>query len=182
MLSSDIDIEKLVELKSAMEQAQVNTQTMRENITAFEARLQDLDENLRPVYDETILLTRARKNIIRTLLVLEKMAEYFKVADEVDLMVEKVEKDESLYPSLYEAVERLAVARAFFEDHDDVKTSAKAIVKVNASLEKSMRFSEKELKKLLSSYGCLIEFSNDTFKVNSFHSFNYKIKYNNFII
>jgi hypothetical protein len=135
MLSSDINIQQLVELKAAMQQAQENTQMMRENITAFERRLQDLDENLRPVYDETILLTRARKNINRTLLVLEKMTEYFKVADEVDSMLDKVDKEETLYSSFHDAVERLSVARAFFNDHQDVKASANALTKVNASLE-----------------------------------------------
>jgi len=41
---SDININRLMQLKSALDQAQENTFIMRTNITAFETRLVNLDE------------------------------------------------------------------------------------------------------------------------------------------
>lgn len=161
----DINKNQLEQLRNTLQKAQRNTLIMSENITAFETRLVNLDQNLRPVYDDTILLSRARKNIMRTLLVLDKMTEYFKVADEVDKLVAKGLSEEANLPDFCEGIERLVVARAFFTDHNDVKASDKALATVTSSLERALALSEKEMKKLLTIHGCLIEPSSGLFKV-----------------
>ena len=138
---------------------------MQEHISAFENRLGNLIEDIRPVYDETILLSRARKNIMRTLLVLEKMTEYFKIADEVDNLISKGIDEEKLIHEFCASIERLTVAKGFFLAHHDVKASAKAIVKIDTVLQKGMGLCEKEVKKLLFASACLVEFTNNQFLV-----------------
>ena len=148
---------KLLHLKSTLEQAQANTLQMKQNIVAFENRLSDLDESMRPVQRATAPLSRARKNIGRALVVIEKMTEYFKITPEVTPIISIGFRDNDSSSHFFEAVDRLITAKKFFSEHMYIKTSEKALADVVNVLTKAVSTCISELNKILSSTPPLIE-------------------------
>jgi len=110
-------------LRKALQEGRANTELMIKKLQAFEEQLDGIESDLRPLQDGTQKYTVAKENISKTLLECGKTYEYFRIASEVKPIANAIYSREKA-KDIYDALERLSKAKAFFEKHREMRSSA----------------------------------------------------------
>eukprot|EP00095_Tigriopus_kingsejongensis_P002408 snap_masked-scaffold934_size79169-processed-gene-0.19 protein:Tk02408 transcript:snap_masked-scaffold934_size79169-processed-gene-0.19-mRNA-1 annotation:"exocyst complex component 7" len=116
----DGEQERLGALEEAMKSSKQLTTGMDTILASFESRLAKLENTILPVYRETENLQRRQENIEQTLVSLDHVIAFYKVADEVEKTVEtgpSLGEDGSLEHYL-QTMSRLKGALDYFERHN----------------------------------------------------------------
>jgi hypothetical protein len=131
-----MDLSSLSKLKDALESAQKNTHRMIQKLDGFETRLRDLDQNMRPIEEETHRYTTAKDNISKTLMEVGKTYEYFRVANEVkDCIAAGIGSNQKAY---FDAMIKLSNAKEFFQSHREIKSSSSVLASIDTLLSVSL--------------------------------------------
>lgn len=123
----------LLALKDTLEIAQRNTAKMLSKLQRFEARLDAIDQKMRPVQVQTAKYWTAKENIQLTLQEVDKTFEYFRIAGETKPLItaglQLPTKDQ-----YFIALSKLTAAKKFFENHREIKSSGSELVNIETLL------------------------------------------------
>ncbi len=120
-------------LRKALKEGRANTELMIRKLQSFEDQLNDIETDLRPLQNGTQKYTVAKENISKTLLECGKTYEYFRIASEVKPIANAPFSQEKAR-EIYEALERLSKAKAFFEKHREMRSSSSMLNGVDTML------------------------------------------------
>eukprot|EP00602_Paraphysomonas_sp_CaronLab_P002363 CAMPEP_0185033494 /NCGR_PEP_ID=MMETSP1103-20130426/22481_1 /TAXON_ID=36769 /ORGANISM="Paraphysomonas bandaiensis, Strain Caron Lab Isolate" /LENGTH=656 /DNA_ID=CAMNT_0027569775 /DNA_START=21 /DNA_END=1988 /DNA_ORIENTATION=- len=131
-----MDLAPLVRLKESLETAHNNTSSMLWKLRDFESRLASLDKKMLPIQNSTSKLSTAKTNIGLTFIEIEKTNEYFRLASENSSIITKGLRGNS--ENFFEAVERITIAKRYFDSHRDMKSSAAALTSIDGMIKRAM--------------------------------------------
>ena len=135
--TEDSDVNPLRSLQASLEKAQKNTSKMVLKIQRIEDRLSAIENEMQPIQITTANYTTAKENIGATLTEVEKTHEYFRIAAEVDAIVnDGLElRNQAKRQSFFTAIGRLSEAKAFFKSHrKEIKSAGSALTSIDKLL------------------------------------------------
>ncbi|XP_065826280.1 exocyst complex component 7-like [Oscarella lobularis] len=115
-LKLDQDRSALDSLKASLGQTRQNTDSMVAILDSFENRLQKLDDAIKPVHKETVLLTRLQDNVARTLKSLDRIIGFYNVASSVEPIIR--EGPTGCVDHYLKQMARLQAALDFFQENN----------------------------------------------------------------
>jgi hypothetical protein len=128
-----MDLTPLMRLKDALQGAQRNTKRMVSRLDRCESRLSVIEGKMRPIQAATDRYYRAKENIRLTLVEVGKTYEYFRIASDVRPIINAGLTFESR-DAFFEAISKLSMAKKFFKDNREIKSSGTVLKNINALL------------------------------------------------
>ena len=131
-MSELVERSPLLLLKESLSEAKSSTKKMLSKLERFERRLGNLDSKISRIQVTTENYSRARENIGLVLSEVHKTSEYFKVAKEVEPAIKAKFSNPKLF---FTGIDRLAHAKAFFNEHEkSIKASGQALKSIDSLL------------------------------------------------
>ena len=137
MINRGLPVPALVDpsarLRKALQEGRANTEMMIKKLQSFEGQLDGIESDLRPLQDGTQRYTIAKENISKTLAECGKTYEYFRICVDVKHIANSPYKREK-QREIFDAMDRLSKAKAFFEKHREMRSSGTMLDGVNTML------------------------------------------------
>ena len=134
---AEMEKSTLTILKDSLEEAQKNTSHMLSRLKKFDNRLKIIDEKMRPIQQTTEKYSRTKENINLTLIEIEKTYEYFRIAGESKEIILSGLHVNTNFKEFFDALGKLSLAKRFFEEHKEIKSSSTVLTGINGLLKVS---------------------------------------------
>ena len=152
------------ELKGLLKETDASFALVDAKIRSLNSKMARMSNEISDLHENTSEAAKARKNISLALIEIEKTYEHFRVPEEVRRDLNNISSTTTSSSSskrfdYLDAMEQIIIARAFFEEHKEIRSSASVIERIDSTVSIIVARCASEVEKCLIDVGACVRIS-----------------------